>query len=65
MSLIGQPDEKRVADAWKAAMEDVLKVKEQNQIPELNVYQCGTYQMHLSGRSSGDCPVISSNVMFV
>ena len=46
MSLIGQPDEKRIADAWKAAMEDVLKVKEQNQIPELNVYQCGTYQMH-------------------
>ena len=35
MSLIGQPEEKRVADAWKAAMEDVL-----------NVYQCGTYQMH-------------------
>ncbi|MNC35448.1 S-ribosylhomocysteine lyase [compost metagenome] len=27
-------------------MEDVLKVKEQNQIPELNVYQCGTYHMH-------------------
>ena len=46
MSLIGVPDETRVADAWKAAMQDVLKVKEQNQIPELNVYQCGTYQMH-------------------
>ncbi len=46
MSLIGVPEEQRVADAWKAAMADVLKVKEQNQIPELNVYQCGTYQMH-------------------
>ena len=46
MSLIGTPDEQRVADAWKAAMEDVLKVQGQNQIPELNVYQCGTYQMH-------------------
>ena len=46
MSLIGTPDEQRVADAWKAAMEDVLKVQDQNQIPELNVYQCGTYQMH-------------------
>ncbi len=46
MSLIGAPDEQRVADAWKAAMEDVLKVQDQNQIPELNVYQCGTYQMH-------------------
>ena len=37
MSLIGTPDEQRVADAWKAAMEDVLKVQDQNQIPELNV----------------------------
>ena len=46
MSLIGTPDEQRVADAWKAAMADVLKVKDQKQIPELNVYQCGTYQMH-------------------
>lgn len=46
MSLIGTPDEQRVADARKAAMADVLKVKDQNQIPELNVYQCGTYTMH-------------------
>lgn len=46
MSLIGQPAEQRVADAWKAAMEDVLNVKDQNKIPELNVYQCGTYKMH-------------------
>ena len=46
MSLIGTPDEQRVADAWKAAMADVLKVQDQNQIPELNVYQCGTYTMH-------------------
>lgn len=46
MSLIGAPDEQRVADAWKAAMADVLKVKDQKQIPELNEYQCGTYQMH-------------------
>lgn len=28
MSLIGTPDEQRVADAWKAAMEDVLKVQD-------------------------------------
>ncbi|MDI7037152.1 S-ribosylhomocysteine lyase, partial [Escherichia coli] len=46
MRQIGTPDEQRVADAWKAAMEDVLKVQDQNQIPELNIYQCGTYQMH-------------------
>ncbi|MFN6262787.1 MAG: S-ribosylhomocysteine lyase [Chromatiaceae bacterium] len=46
MSLIGTPDEARVAKAWQAAMNDVLQVKDQNKIPELNVYQCGTYEMH-------------------
>ncbi|RLA70840.1 MAG: S-ribosylhomocysteine lyase [Epsilonproteobacteria bacterium] len=46
MSLLGTPSEKRVAKAWKKAMKDVLKVKRQKDIPELNVYQCGTYKMH-------------------
>lgn len=46
MSLIGTPEEQRVAEAWKAAMADVLKVSDQRAIPELNEYQCGTYQMH-------------------
>lgn len=46
MSLIGTPDEDRVASAWLASMDDVLKVEQQEQIPELNEYQCGTYQMH-------------------
>lgn len=46
MSLIGTPNEERVVTAWKAAMEDILGVKSENEIPELNVYQCGTYKMH-------------------
>ncbi|CAG76260.1 autoinducer-2 production protein [Pectobacterium atrosepticum SCRI1043] len=46
MSLIGTPDEQRVAESWKAAMSDVLKVTDQRKIPELNEYQCGTYDMH-------------------
>lgn len=46
MSLIGTPDEKRVASAWERSMEDVLKVASQNDIPELNAYQCGTFKMH-------------------
>ncbi len=46
MSLLGSPKEEEVAKAWKAAMEDVLNVKSQEDIPELNVYQCGTYKMH-------------------
>lgn len=46
MSLIGTPDESRVATAWQAAMKDVLAVVDQAKIPELNEYQCGTYAMH-------------------
>lgn len=46
MSLIGTPSEDVVAASWKAAMEDVLKVKAKSDIPELNEYQCGTYEMH-------------------
>ena len=46
MSLLGSPSEEKVADAWEASMKDVLNVKEQKDIPELNLYQCGTYKMH-------------------
>ncbi|MCK4874705.1 MAG: S-ribosylhomocysteine lyase [Sulfurimonas sp.] len=46
MSVLGKPKESKVAAAWLLAMEDVLKVKRKKDIPELNVYQCGTYKMH-------------------
>jgi len=46
MSLIGAPTEARVVEAWTKAMEDVQKVKTENDIPELNQYQCGTFAMH-------------------
>jgi S-ribosylhomocysteine lyase len=46
MSLLGTPSEKKVAKAWKKSMEDVLHVKSKKDIPELNVYQCGSYKMH-------------------
>jgi len=46
MSVIGAPDEARVAEAWRRSMEDVLAVESQNDIPELNVYQCGSCKMH-------------------
>lgn len=46
MSLIGTPDEQKVAASWLAAMEDVMGVQTQNEIPELNEFQCGTYDMH-------------------
>lgn len=59
MSLIGTPDEQRVAQAWRASMEDILNVKEQKDIPELNVYQCGTYKMH----SLEDAKAIAAKVL--
>ena len=46
MSLIGEPIEQQVAHAWLASMNDVQQVQAQNEIPELNEYQCGTYEMH-------------------
>ena len=46
LSLIGSPAEQQVVDAWKASMNDVLKVASERQIPELNEYQCGTYLLH-------------------
>ena len=59
MSLIGTPDEQKVADAWLASMQDVVNVKDQSKIPELNEYQCGTYQMH----SLAEAQQIAQNVL--
>lgn len=59
MSLLGTPKEKQVAKAWKKSMEDVLGVKSESDIPELNVYQCGTYKMH----SLDDAQEIAQNVL--
>jgi S-ribosylhomocysteine lyase len=59
MSLLGTPKRKRVAKAWKKSMEDILSVKPESEIPELNVYQCGTYKMH----SLKDAQKIASAVL--
>jgi len=46
MSLLGNPNDEDVVKAWQESMRDVLNVKSQADIPELNIYQCGTYTMH-------------------
>ena len=46
MSLLGSPSADDVVTAWEASMRDLLDVKNQSDIPELNEYQCGTYKMH-------------------
>jgi S-ribosylhomocysteine lyase len=53
MSLIGTPSETQVAEAWLASMQDVLAVKQQGDIPELNEYQCGTCLMHSLSEAQG------------
>ena len=59
MSVLGKPKESKVAAAWLLAMEDILKVKRKKDIPELNVYQCGTYKMH----SLKDAKKIAKNIL--
>jgi len=59
MSVIGTPEEQRVADAWRASMNDVLGVEKQEDIPELNLYQCGTCKMH----SLEEAKTIAGNVL--
>ena len=59
MSLVGAPSEQQVADAWQAAMQDVLNVANQSEIPELNEYQCGTYVMH----SLDEAKQIAANII--
>jgi len=46
MSLIGFVSEEPIIKAWELSMKDVLNVESQNEIPELNLYQCGTCEMH-------------------
>ncbi len=59
MSVIGTPSEEEVCDAWEASMHDILAVEKQSDIPELNVYQCGTYTMH----SLEDAKAIATEVL--
>lgn len=59
MSVIGTPSEEEVVDAWEASMKDILEVKSQSDIPELNLYQCGTCAMH----SLEDAKAIATEVL--
>ncbi|BCD62922.1 MULTISPECIES: S-ribosylhomocysteine lyase [Nitratiruptor] len=46
MSVIGKPNELDVAQAWEKSMRDILALKSIEDIPELNIYQCGSCYMH-------------------
>lgn len=59
MSLIGKPSETEVIKAFENSMKDVLKVTSQDDIPELNKFQCGSYKMH----SLSEAKEIAQNVL--
>lgn len=59
MSLIGSPNVDKVIKAWESSMKDVLNVSSQSDIPELNIYQCGTASMH----SLKEAKEIAQNVL--
>lgn len=59
MSLLGDPKEEEVAKAWKKSMQNILDVESQEDIPELNKFQCGTYKMH----SLSDAKEIATTVL--
>lgn len=56
MSLLGSPSEQVVAKAWEDSMRDIVKTDE---IPEANVFQCGTCSMH----SIEDAKSIAKNIL--
>ena len=63
MSLLGSPDEVIVGKAWRAAMQDVIDVEKQDDIPELNIFQCGTCEMHsLSEAKEIAQDILNSNI---
>ena len=43
MSVIGEPEDNVIIEAWKKSMQNVLDT---DTIPEANVYQCGSCYMH-------------------
>ncbi|XKM12541.1 S-ribosylhomocysteine lyase [Orbaceae bacterium ac157xtp] len=59
MSVIGAPSEDDVNQAWLKAMQAILTVKSESDIPELNPYQCGTYKMH----SLAEAQTIASSII--
>jgi S-ribosylhomocysteine lyase len=46
MSIIGDIPENTLVRAWENSMKNILEVKNMNEIPELNEFQCGTCAMH-------------------
>jgi S-ribosylhomocysteine lyase len=63
MSVLQKPQEVEVAQALQKSMRDVLAIKSVEEIPELNIYQCGSCYMHsLNGAQKIAKHIIDSGV---
>ena len=59
MSVLGSPKKRDVIEAWRRSMINVLEVESEADIPELNLYQCGSCKMH----SLGEAQLIADRVL--
>ena len=59
MSVIGKPSCEQVIKAWTASMNDILSFSDDDNLPEANQYQCGTYKMH----SLQNAKIIAADVL--
>ena len=63
MSVIGEPEDEEVIEAWKKSMQNVL---ETDTIPEANVYQCGSCYMHsLDGAKKVAEHILNSEIVIM
>ena len=63
MSIIGTPDDKEVIKAWRASMQNILDT---NNIPEANIYQCGSCYMHsLDGAKKVAKHILDSKIVIM
>ena len=63
MSIIGEPDDKEVIQAWRKSMQNIL---ETDTIPEANIYQCGSCYMHsLVGAKKVAKHILNSDIVIM
>jgi len=63
MSIIGTPDDKEVIKAWRASMQNIIDT---NNIPEANIYQCGSCYMHsLDGAKKVAKHILDSKIVIM
>jgi S-ribosylhomocysteine lyase len=65
MSVLGAPSAKKVSKSLKSALKDVISIKNKKSIPELNLYQCGSYKDHSLQKAKKICKKILKKNIYV